>query len=642
MKGRNLKRLDFFAVGLRAAMVGALAAMACTTAFAQQTPSVDPRTAQSGEQSGQQAQQSQQGQRNSATGEQSAQPQSSLVGPRTVVDTTRQTASTDQLTSSLLLKPPAAPGEFETYIERLLGRKLQRYGADLILPSSRDFAQPATASVPPSYVVRPGDTIVISLSGSMDGSVRRKVDNTGKIFLEGVGAIRVAGVRHADLRDTLAAAIGSQYRGFTVSVALESLRGIRVYVTGFANNPGAFTVSSLSTMANALFQAGGPTSGGSFRSIKLYRNGHEVGDFDLYQLLRGGNRVKDLVLENEDVLFVPPAGPQVAVIGSVQEEAIYEAQAGESVEQMLLAAGGPNTLGDSNRIILYRSHDNDRPGPRELSRPEARATRVEAGDIIQLLSTGSLIQPLERQSVLVRIEGEVQHPGIYYVAPNTSLDTIVGQAGGITSRAFVYGTKLTRQSVKQQQREGYRDAVQQLELSLAAAPIVNDTSVSSADRQAQIAGARAVLDRLKQTEPDGRVVLPIAYADASLPGATMMEDGDVIFIPARPSTVGVFGAVYRPASFMLGGGRPAKVKDYVELAGGTLRSADRGGIFVVRANGEVLSRKRGALNAVVYPGDVIFIPVKTQGNTFWAKFKDITQTLFQLGLATATVFSVAK
>ena len=93
---------------------------------------------------------------------------------------------------------------------------------------------------------------------------------------------------------------------------------------------------------------------------------------------------------------------------------------------------------------------------------------------------------------------------------------------------------------------------------------------------------------------------------------------------------------------MLGGVRPAKVKDYVELAGGTLRSADRGGIFVVRANGEVLSRKRGALNAVVYPGDVIFIPVKTQGNTFWAKFKDITQTLFQLGLATATVFSVTK
>lgn len=641
-----MKKLDFFAAGLRATIVAALAAVVCTSALAQQLPGVDQRTTQSSDQTSQPSQQGQQSQRNNANDDQTALPSSSPIGPRTVIDTTRQTVTTDQLrsaelTSSQLLKPPAAPGEFELYIERLLGRKLPRFGANLILPSSRDFAQPATAAVPPSYLVRPGDTLVISLTGSMEGSVRRKVDNNGRIFLDGVGAIRVAGVRHSDLRDTLAAAIGTQYRGFTVSVALDSLRGIRVYVTGFANNPGAFSVSSLSTMANALFQAGGPNSGGSFRSIKLYRNGREVGDFDLYELLRGGNRIRDLALENEDVLFVPSAGPQVAVIGSVAEEAIYEALPGESVEQMLLTSGGPNTLGENNRIILYR-HDNDRPGPRELSRSEASRTPVQAGDIIQLLSSGSLIQPLERQSVLVRIEGEVQRPGIYYVAPNTRLESIVEQAGGTTSRAFIYGSKLTRQSVKQQQREGYRDAVQQLELNLAAAPIVNDTSVSASDRQAQLAGARAVLDRLKQTEPDGRVVLPISFEDTALPGAMVMEDGDVLFVPARPTTVGVFGAVYRPASFMLGGARKAKVKDYIDLAGGTLRSADRGQIVVVRANGEVLSRKRGALNAVTYPGDVIFVPVKTQGSTFWAKFKDITQTLFQLGLAGATVLSVTK
>lgn len=642
-----MKRLHFIARRLPRHLAAALATFVGTAVLAQQAPTVDPRVAQVAEQVLQQGQQAQQGQGNQGGSDSGSMPQSSLIGPRSIIDTTRQTVTTDQLRAAellanQLLKPPAKPGEFEAYIERLLGRKLPRYGADLILPSSRDFAQPATAAVPPSYVVRPGDTIVISLSGSMEGSVRRKVDNTGRIFLESVGSIRVAGVRHSDLRDTLAAAIGTQYRGFTVSVALDSLRGIRVYVTGFANNPGAFSVSSLSTMANAVFQAGGPSSGGSFRSVKLYRNGREVGDFDFYQLLRGGSRVKDLVLENEDVLFVPPAGRQVAVIGSVQEEAIYEALPGETVEQMLVAAGGGNTLADNSRIILYRSHDNSMPGPRELTRLDARSTAVEAGDIIQMLSTGSLIQPVVRQSVLVRIEGEVEHPGIYYVAPNTSLEAIISQAGGLTSRSFVYGTKLTRQSVREQQREGYRDAVQQLELSLAAAPIVNDTSLSSADRQSQIAGARAVLDRLKQSEPDGRVVLPIAYADTALPGSILMENNDAIYVPARPTTVGVFGAVYRPASFMLGGARRSKVKDYIELAGGTLRSADRGGIFVVRVNGEVLTRKRGALSANIYPGDVIFVPVRTQGSTFWAKFKDITQTLFQLGLSAATVISVTK
>lgn len=641
-----LKTHKFLCRWLRLTLLGVLALMAGSVALAQQLPGVDPRVVQTAQQ--QQQQQSAEGnERSQSAPDLGGEGQNPQIAPRTIVDTTRQPLNADQMrsaetSSTQLLKPPAPQGEFQDYMERLLGRKLRRYGADLLLPSNRDFAQPATAAIPPSYIVRPGDTIVISLSGSMDGSVRRKVDTNGKIFLDGVGSIRVAGVRHADLRDTLAAAIGTQYRGFTVSVALDSLRGLRVYVTGFANNPGAFSVSSLSTMANAMFQAGGPSAGGSFRSIKLYRNGREVGDFDLYEMLRGGSRVHDLVLENEDVLFIPPAGRQVAVIGSVQEEAIYEALPGETVEQMLLAAGGPSTLGDSNRVFLYRNQDNRQPGPRELTREEARRTPVEAGDIIQMVSTGSLVQPIERQSVLVRIEGEVNKPGIYYVPPNTSLDTIIGLAGGITPRGYIYGTKLTRQSVKAQQQEGYREAVRQLEFSLAAAPIISDTTMSTSDRQAQIAGARSVLERLKQAEPDGRVVLPIAYSDVVLPQSILMENNDALYIPARPTTVGVFGAVYRPASFLLDGNSPARVKDYIDRAGGPLRSADRGEIFVVRANGEVLTRKRGAMNAFVYPGDVIFVPIRTQGSTFWSKFKDITQMLFQLGLSTATVISVTK
>jgi hypothetical protein len=84
------------------------------------------------------------------------------------------------------------------------------------------------------------------------------------------------------------------------------------------------------------------------------------------------------------------------------------------------------------------------------------------------------------------------------------------------------------------------------------------------------------------------------------------------------------------------------VKDYIDRAGGTLRAADRGGVFVVRASGDVISKKRGALDARVMPGDVIFVPVKTQTGGFWAKFKDITSTLFQLGLGAATVTAVVK
>jgi protein involved in polysaccharide export with SLBB domain len=549
-------------------------------------------------------------------------------------------AQQEVLDRSTRAKEPPAPGEFEKYVERVIGHKLPRFGQDLVLPAQRDFAAPSTATVPPDYRLNVGDTVVIYLTGSVEGSVEREIDTNGNIFLPSVGNVPVAGVRFADLRDKIAQAIGRQYRGYSVGVGIKKLRGVRVYVTGFANNPGAFTVNSLSTIANAVFQAGGPSSGGSFRSVKLYRNGREVADFDLYELLRGGNRVNDAVLQNEDVLFIPPAGEQVAVIGSVHQEAIYEAKPGETLEQVLADAGGPNVLADASRLIVYHANDANNLGPRQVSRSLAASTEVVGGDIIQMLSTGSLVRPIAQQSVLVRVEGEVNRPGNYYVAPNTQLETLMSMAGGMTSRAYVFGTKLSRQSVRDQQREGYAEAIKQLELTLAAAPLTADSSLNPSEREAQIAGARAVLSKLKEAEPDGRVVLNIAPSSSRLSSNILLENNDAIYVPPRSTTVGVFGAVYRPASFNLADDRPLRIKDYVERAGGTIRGADRGGIFVVRANGEVVSRERGALNAYVLPGDVIFVPVKTNSGSFWTKLRELSTSLFQVGLSAATVAAI--
>jgi protein involved in polysaccharide export with SLBB domain len=236
----------------------------------------------------------------------------------------------------------------------------------------------------------------------------------------------------------------------------------------------------------------------------------------------------------------------------------------------------------------------------------------------------------------------VNRPGYYYVAPNTPLQSVMDLAGGLTPRAFAYGTKFTRQSVRLQQQESYKEAISQLELTLSAAPLTANTSQSEGERAAALAGARSVLERLKAAQPDGRVVLDINPNAMALPGNVLLENNDTIYVPPRSTTVGVFGAVYRPASFNLGDSRTLRVKDYIDRAGGTLRAADRGGIFVVRANGDVVSKKRGALDERVLPGDVIFVPVKTQSGGFWSKFKDITTTLFQLGLSAATITAVTK
>lgn len=568
-----------------------------------------------------------------------------------VVDTERQLLLNEQLLNAKRdadagetgVKLPPRQNEFERYVERVLGRKLPRFGSNLLLPSQRDFATPATATVPPDYILNVGDTVSISMAGSIEGSVEREIDTNGRIFLPKVGAIQLAGIRYADLQDKVSSAIGRQFRGYNVSVGIRRLRGIRVYVTGFANHPGAFTVSSLSTLANAVFQAGGPSSGGSFRSVKLYRRGSEVADFDIYQLVRGGNRINDAVLQNEDVLFIPPTGPQVAVIGSVNEEAIYETKPGETLDTVLALAGGTNDLGDASRIILYRTARTDRLGPLEIRREAMASADAMGGDILQILSRGSLVQPIDRQSVLVRVEGEVNRPGNYYVAPNTPMSQVMDLAGGLTPRAYAFGTRLTRQSVKSQQRESFLEAIKQLELTLASAPLTSDQSLPAYQRDAELSGARAVLEKLRTTEPDGRVVMQIAPAATALPAAVLLENNDSINVPIRASTVGVFGAVYRPASFLIDDyARPLRVKNYLDKAGGPLRAADRSGIFVVRANGEVLPKARGALNAYVLPGDVVFVPIRTQASTFWARLRDISTTLFQVGLGVSTIRTLTK
>ncbi|MEG3087843.1 SLBB domain-containing protein [Sphingomonas sp. PB4P5] len=538
---------------------------------------------------------------------------------------------------SLRLRQPAKPGEFEIWAKQVTGRNLKRYGSDLLLPSARDFAMPATSTIPPDYALNIGDTISISLTGSVEGSIDVPIDRDGKIFLPNVGTISLLGTRYRDLRDRIANAVGRKYRGYEVSVSIQRLRGVRVYVTGFANHPGAYSVNSLSTLVNAVLQAGGPAAGGSFRSVKLYRNGREVADFDLYELLRKGNRARDPLLENEDVLFIPALGAQVAVIGSVNEEAIYETKPGESVADLVQLAGGPTNVADPSRVILYRLGDQDTVGSQQLDRAAAAGLPAEGGDIVQMLPQGSLARPLERQQAIVRIEGEVNKPGNYYVAPNTPLEQVIQLAGGLTSRAYVYGTRFSRESVRAQQRASFLDAVDQMELSLAVAPLNGNQLIDSAERQTQLTAARAFLDQLRRKEPDGRLVIDLAPADQALPGTLLLENNDRIVVPPRVDTVGVFGAVYRPASFLLGSGKRLRVKDYVEQAGGPIRGGDRGNIFVVRANGSVLTKRRGALNAHVLPGDAVFVPVRTQSSSIWAKIRDITQIVYQLGLGAAAI-----
>ncbi|OYW83461.1 MAG: hypothetical protein B7Z20_12565 [Sphingobium sp. 32-64-5] len=137
---------------------------------------------------------------------------------------------------------------------------------------------------------------------------------------------------------------------------------------------------------------------------------------------------------------------------------------------------------------------------------------------------------------------------------------------------------------------------------------------------------RSVVNQMRQREPTGRLVFDLPVNASALPGDLVLENNDTIYVPPRPVTVGVFGAVPTPASFAYADGR--QIRDYVELAGGIQKLGDKGEIFVVRANGTVLSEGRDTLKAKALPGDLVFVPVDANRGEFWARLRDITGSLF--------------
>lgn len=521
---------------------------------------------------------------------------------------------------------PAAPSEYETYVSSVAGKPLRRFGSELLMPEARDYVAPPTVAVPLDYRINPGDQLRLGLTGSVQASnLRLTVDSEGRIFVPRVGAIRVGGVRYGDVHSVIAQQVSRQYRGFELEVSVARLRGITVYVTGFARQPGSYTVNSLSTLVNAVLAAGGPTAGGSFRSIQLRRGGELISDFDLYDLLLKGDKSGDAALQNGDVIHINPAGAQVAVIGSVNREAIFEMAPDETVDDAIRYAGGISTVADDTRVMMLDALGRADGGWQQVEAAEARTRVARRGEVVRVLSDIGIARPLGQQSVLVTISGEVAKPGRYYVRPGTPLSQVVQQAGGLTVDAFPYASIITRETVKAQQQESFARAVDDMEMLLSTQPLVsaNRAVLSSPSNKAMI---DSVITLMREREPSGRLVFDLPVNATALPGDLIVENNDMVHVPSRPVTVGVFGAVASPASFAYRDGMT--IGDFVKSAGGIQSLGDKGEIFVVRANGTVLARGGRALKARALPGDLIYVPVDANRGEFWARLRDITSSLF--------------
>jgi protein involved in polysaccharide export with SLBB domain len=523
--------------------------------------------------------------------------------------------------------PAYVPGEFEKFVQRQ-----------------------ASALVPAEYIVAPGDEILLTVWGAVDADLRLTVDRSGRIAIPRIGILQVAGVRYGDLQEVVTKRMAQQFRNFQLSVSLGQLRGIRVFVTGQVVRPGAYTVTSLSTVASALLRAGGPSAAGSYRKISLIRNGKPVGGFDIYDLLLKGDRSADLIVQAGDVVHVDPVGTQVGMIGSVNNPAVIEILPGETVADALRYAGGFSAVADRTRMAVERLSERNIGRVTQLQLPANESLALQQGDVLRAFSAVDVALPTLRQSKRVKVEGEVLRPAEYVLPEGSTVQDAIRAAGGFTPSAFVFATEFERVSVQLSQQANYDRALRDLETDLArtsSSQRVNSSEEAMSVNARSVATARLV-ERLRGLKPTGRIVLQLSTDARELPDLAL-EDGDRLYVPARPTTVGVFGSVFNAATYLYLPGRT--LNDYLRLAGGTKKGADEESVFVVRANGNVVSQRQssGWFNnrkdlgaAQAEPGDTIFVPEEMDKTSWVQGAKDWTQILYQFGLGLAGIRSAMR
>ncbi|MEI8191097.1 MAG: SLBB domain-containing protein, partial [candidate division NC10 bacterium] len=330
----------------------------------------------------------------------------------------------------------AAPAGTSTYAAQV--------GASAYTAPAGTFASIEDIPVGPSYVLGVGDELTIYIWGRVENILPMKVDRNGEIFIPRVGKLRVWGLSFEKAEELIRDHLARVFTGFQTSITLGRLRTIRVYVVGEVAQPGAYNLSSLSTLTHALFAAGGPTKQGTLRRIALQRDGRRLAEFDFYDFLMRGDKSKDVRLESDDTIFVPPIGPVAATIGNVKRPAIYEITGETRAADLLTMAGGVAPGGYLPRVQLQRFEANATRIVKDFNladfyqRAAAEANpSIQDGDLLRVFPVES------RLYNVVSLEGFVRRPGYYEFRPGLRVADLLPRSE-LLLEAFVDRAEVVR------------------------------------------------------------------------------------------------------------------------------------------------------------------------------------------------------
>ena len=525
------------------------------------------------------------------------------------------------------------------------------FGVDVFRRSTTQFLPLLSGPVPADYKLGAGDQLVLILTGDVELAYTLPVTREGFILIPQVGQVFVSNLTLDQLRDVLYARLGRVYSGvrrganastrFDISVA--NVRANQVYVVGEVTQPGAYQISSLGTALTALYAAGGVTERANMRDIVVQRAGKTVATLDLYDYLLRGETRNDIRLETGDVIFVPVHGTRVDLAGAVVRPAVYELKRGQSLADLIQAAGGFRPDAALQRVSVYRLLAAAERGPgappravidvalAPLPHGKRETGNVPPGDPLLPVTMPSLaledgdsvvvdaVRPLAGQ-YYVTIVGRVNKPGAYPWREGMTLRDLV-----LLARGPMVGADLQ-------------------EAEVARLP---------ADRTGgQLAATERVpLDSTYLFERDslGRYVGPpgVPFPAKGAPEVPL-KPYDNVLILRQPEfdlqrTVIVTGQVRFPGTYSLRT-KTDRLADVIGRSGGLTRQAYAEGIRFFRAVDNVgrinvdlpraLSDTISSSNIILQPGDSIEVPeyqpavrvtgaVNSPGSVLWKKGENL-------------------
>ncbi len=502
----------------------------------------------------------------------------------------------------------------ENIEESLISPKiLKQFGYDIFSEVPTTFAPITNIPIPNNYVIGPGDVINIFFFGSKNLKYSKKVNREGFLNITGLGPISVSGLTFSELKDDISNRVSTQMVDVKASVSLSKLRSIRIFVLGEVKVPGSYIISSLSTLTNAIFASGGISRIGTMRDIQLKRKGKIITHFDLYDLFLRGDTSSDHKLLPGDVIFVPPIGPTVGVSGEVRRPAIYEMKKDKAdLLSIITAAGGTSANANTTKIFVKSANDvGDVTAYKiNLTTKDGKEHQIKNGDLV-------VISPKigHTKEGFITITGEVKNPGMYVISQGDTLLSAIKRAGGFTNQAHIKGAVFTRKSLRILEDKRKREALQNLERRklLEAQP--------SAGLSIDFSSLKQFIAKLRDLPSLGRMVVSMESIASGEVEDVVLVHGDTLSIPAISQEVTVMGEVFHPTSHLFNGNYD--IDDYVGRSGGLKKSGDYSSVYVIKANGSVVTKNnlggsffRNNNNiASINVGDTIVVPIDTDTST---------------------------